>query len=92
MKPSALGGSWDGISHTADLLPTLCHAAGVWPLPPLQGAAGADTPIDGVSFWNEIRSNASSNRTEVVHMILNRFTHRDCNASGHSLQNCGAAI
>ena len=23
---------------------------------------------------------------------LCRFTHRDCNASGHALQNCGAAI
>ena len=25
-------------------------------------------------------------------MILNRYTHRDCNASGHALQNCGASI
>lgn len=92
MKPATLGGSWDGLGHTSDLLPTFCQAAGIWPLPPMQGADGPNTPIDGVSFWDAIRTNSSSERKEVVHMVLNRYTHRDCNASGHALQNCGASI
>jgi hypothetical protein len=58
----------------------------------MEGAAGADTPIDGISFWDELRTNSSSRRTEVVHQLLNKYNHRDCNASGHTLQNCGAAI
>lgn len=84
---SRRGTTFYGLGHTVDLLPTMLAAAG------LQVPQNKDpTPMDGVSLWEAVMSNTSSPRTEVVHQILNKYNHRDCNGSDHALQNCGAAI
>ncbi|KAL1518597.1 hypothetical protein AB1Y20_002885 [Prymnesium parvum] len=81
------GGRWDGLSHTSDILPTLLAAAGA-----AAAAAALAPPLDGVSLWAALLSNASSPRREVIHQVVSRWSPRDCLGADHDAQNCGAAL
>ena len=88
-RPASPGGAgtWNGLAHTCDFLPTLLKAAGI-STPQRSGP----TPLDGVDLWDAMMTSGESPRREVLHNILNRWNHRDCRGSDLDEENCGAAI
>ena len=105
-RNGAVGGSWNGLAHATDILPTLVAAATAaaaaaanaadgaegagGPARAGAGAGGAAAGIDGVSLWPAMLANATSPRTEVVHQIVNRWNHARCNSTAQV--NCGGAL
>ena len=93
-----VGAAWPGLAHTVDVMPTFLHAAGVAFDPVQDTYHGDDASIrasfDGLNLLPAIQANATSPRTEVVHMISNQWNHAVCDEStGVGGQNhCGAAI
>ena len=93
-----VGGSWGGLAHATDLVPTLLSAAtstatstASAPGLSLRLAPPLPAGMDGVDLWHALLSNASASpRTEIVHQIVNRWNHAACNDTAR--QNCGAAF
>eukprot|EP00316_Scyphosphaera_apsteinii_P004296 CAMPEP_0119310046 /NCGR_PEP_ID=MMETSP1333-20130426/17671_1 /TAXON_ID=418940 /ORGANISM="Scyphosphaera apsteinii, Strain RCC1455" /LENGTH=512 /DNA_ID=CAMNT_0007314163 /DNA_START=26 /DNA_END=1564 /DNA_ORIENTATION=- len=63
LPPSVRGGTFYGLAHAADLLPTIVIAVGgrLWP--------NETRPLDGVSLWTSLISNNTSPRTSVYYGI-----------------------
>ena len=71
--PAAVRGRpFVGLSHAADLLPTIVSAVGsrLWP--------NETQPLDGVDLWAALLSNGSSPRTSVYYGISQRTTAPRC--------------
>eukprot|EP01043_Picozoa_sp_COSAG02_P023035 COSAG02_NODE_1218_length_13814_cov_250.988844_2_plen_380_part_00 len=94
---SMVGAQWTGLAHTVDVMPTFFAAAGL-DFDRYSTYSGDDATIranfDGLNLLHAIQTNASSPRSEVVHMINNEYNHAICDeTTGVGGQNhCGAAI
>ena len=89
-----VGGSWPGMMHTVDVMPTFLAAAGITFDPAATYHGDGDVPFDGLNVLPAIQTSGTSPRTEVVHMIDNEYNSAVCNATtGVGGQNhCGAGI
>eukprot|EP00039_Didymoeca_costata_P025533 m.13731 g.13731 ORF g.13731 m.13731 type:complete len:547 (+) comp4913_c0_seq1:133-1773(+) len=86
------GTHWSYMAHTTDLRPTWAYLAGT------EVDNSGPYPVDGVSFWEALIGNTSSDRNEIVHQVIHEpYNNATCTAANVNPQtshvtNCAAAI